>query len=354
MLLSGPVNILRLENKQGHVIYLFGDIHNDISSQYECPISSDSIRIDQLFKNIFTKNKSKKIGFYLETTKNFISIYDNYYDKTSTKPYIHLLRSLISDNLIFDIKTKKVIPSKNFPNVMFHYFDIRLDDHTFDYFMGTPDLNINNIIYNLEDLKLNYDKFINSIKTINPYFKKVLTKAYNKSNIKSIIHSLYKDIISVNTSMDKIKKKAKKFIKEFNEKKFSYKDYSLRKIVSKTIDLYTVKKLYFENMILMINDLYLLRRILDKNYNTDIDYIYAGSTHTINIAMFLLKYTDYKITHSSCNIDYLKKNVQNYNAKWFSSHESIILSNCFGFSINFEYPSPNQCLDITNFPKDFN
>jgi hypothetical protein len=98
----------------------------------------------------------------------------------------------------------------------------------------------------------------------------------------------------------------------------------------------------------MINDLYLLRRLLDKNYKTDIDYVYMGCTHTVNVAMFLLKHTDYKITHTTCNLDYLYKNIKNYNAHWFSKNSDLVLSNCFGKAIG--YDSINQCVNIKDFP----
>jgi len=75
-----------------------------------------------LFRN-FKNNQTKKLVF-LETVKDYETNnkYYNNFDKLLS--YIHKLRTFMKQNFKIVQKTHKVIKSKNFENVLFHYHDI--------------------------------------------------------------------------------------------------------------------------------------------------------------------------------------------------------------------------------------
>lgn len=344
---SGPTCVFRLENKNKHPIYLFGDYHNTITDQNECPISVNSIRIDQLLK-LWFKSK-KKIGFFLETTKDNVYYYNNIYNKYKTQPYLHSLRTLLSDNLQFN--SNKIINSKNFPNVMFHYFDIRLDLPEYEYFLSDQYITIHNTTDNLKLLEYNFHNFI-TIFNKSKDFQKLLKKKYNNNSLKKNIFTLKKQIFTEcdNFHLNKSINKSEKYYKKYNDSKFVYNNNKLEKIINKSKNLYYTKFGDAIVYILMLNDLYLLRRLLDKKYNSDIDIVYSGSWHTLNIVFFLLKYTDYKITHCSGNTQFILDNYQNYSPKWFANNIEIISNNTLEYT---DFDFINQCVDLSKFPQEF-
>jgi len=94
---------------------------------------------------------------------------------------------------------------------------------------------------------------------------------------------------------------------------------------------------------LYLMDLYKLRRILDKDYVTNV-ISYAGASHSNNYIRLLIKYFGFKLTHYS----YLKNN----NIK---ETEKIVKSskNLDDLNILF-YPFViGQCSDLSSFPKLF-
>lgn len=345
---SGPVLVFRLENKKGHPIYIFGETHMPLTNQQECHISFDSIRIDQLFKKSFQQNK--KIGFFLEIEPD-ISWYDDQYFKTRTLQYIDTLRTLLSDNLSFDSKTNKIISSKTFPNVMFHYFDIRILLSEALLFINRPEINIHNITEYLIKLKNNSIKILHDYKN-NRNFKKIINKKYNNNKLKKDILLLQKDILSecflFIKHIDIKIEKSKKYYQKYTEKKFIKNDNYFKKLEFKSSLLFSNSQNNILFYLIMYNDLYLLRRLLDKNYNTDVDYIYCGNLHAINITLFLLKYTDYKITHCTGNKKFIEENFQHYSTKWFVDNNDVIDNNTLGYT---SFDGFNQCVDMSEFPQ---
>lgn len=338
--ISGPILLIRLENKKGHTIVLMGDQHNPLSEQVECPISSNSIRVDEYLKKQFRTNK--KIGFYLEMSKGQLPAYNNPYQKTRSHAYIHKLRTLVADNINYN-KSKKVIPSKTFPNVMFHYFDIRLDIPEFDFFLATPIISVHNIKYELSLLSKMSKEFLFYLQKSKDFQK--ITKIEHKS-LKTSITDLQKEIISEYTKKINMKKalmKSDVLIKKFNKQKFVVQDRYLDKIQEKFKRMYHFKYLDMITLIVMMNDLYLFRRLLDKNYDTKIDYIFSGCWHTINITLFLLKYTDYKITFCSGNKTFIEKHFKDYSPKWMLKNIEIATSNTLGYT---EHEPSNQCVNL--------
>lgn len=94
---------------------------------------------------------------------------------------------------------------------------------------------------------------------------------------------------------------------------------------------------------LYLMDLYLLRRILDKDYVTNA-IAYTGAAHSLNYIRILVKYFGFEITHYS----YLKdQNIMKAEEKIKQSKMSEELNELF------YAPKLKQCSDLNKFPKPF-
>ena len=110
---------------------------------------------------------------------------------------------------------------------------------------------------------------------------------------------------------------------------------------------YKIRRLYYykneviKNVLVCYRDLYLLRRLLDKDYY-DIYFVYSGFYHTINQIIFLLLYTDYEIIYSSSDLTYILTNIikikSNNEIEWF-------VKNIENIYLYFEYYNTSiQCI----------
>ena len=91
-----------------------------------------------------------------------------------------------------------------------------------------------------------------------------------------------------------------------------------------------------------LTDLYILRRILDKDYISKIT-TYSGVLHSHNYIKILVSDFGFKITHARftrMSVDYLKSEIK-------TSLDPIKL---IDWSLMPDYMS--QCSDMTNFPDD--
>ena len=63
--INGPVNIIRLTNGD-KIVYIFGDLHNDITIQTQCGYNPeiDNIDVDKLLFKIFKKNQERQFDFF--------------------------------------------------------------------------------------------------------------------------------------------------------------------------------------------------------------------------------------------------------------------------------------------------
>jgi hypothetical protein len=343
---SGPDAVFRLENKNGNVIYLFGEIHNSLQYQNECEISQNSLRIDQLLKKVFKKNKNTKIGFFLETHPSF-----NNYAKHNLYQYIDSLRSLFKDNVNFD-KNNKIQKSVIFPNVMFNFFDIR-SEGCFNYYYDLLNIQINLSNYNNILFKI-YSQTNCVLENETLYsLQKITKKKYKNADIKKAIFQIYEQsknrYKNIQNESIKLNEEREKKLKTFHKEKFFLSSEKRTQLINNLF--YPVDNLLQEITYLgaILCDLYLLRRLLDKNYDTKINYVYSGVFHTINIVLFLLKFTDYKITHSTSVTDHLEKEYKKYNVEWLLNNSDLLSINVIG--VDLKYEETPQCVDISHFPK---
>ena len=396
---NGPINAMRLEGKINgidKVFYNFMDIHYDVTNQTQCD-DVRSLDIDNyLVKNFDKISESDKLyDFFFEIYPTAILT-----DPTMFKEkYIWNINNLFKKSFHIN-KDKNVVGKSNtFPNVRFHYIDIRdymANGHKMLYelvsfidiiirdgnILENDNIRIENmlnsifdqvnIIYNMfykkkeqskttklpptittekyeenimiDKIKRFIDKIQNDYKHNEP--KKIINKV-----IDTILHDAFDDF---NKNYDEFKKKLsllediasiKSHDISFDKKNgivlgvprpnLQYTFYLLIELSSK---LFKSCMLIFVILI----DLFFMRRFLDKDYVTN-GISYTGASHSINYVYILVKYFDFKITNAS----YLKKDpkyIENEIKKAQHPHDIAEL-----IVPNFVY----QCSDMTDFPPHF-
>lgn len=131
LMINGPINIVRLEgmvNGIKKIIYLFMDIHIDVSDQTQCQniFSQD---IHKYFINTFTQlnNQQQMYDFFLEVYPS--ELHNNSVSKYSIVEqklrYIDEVSKIFSKIFNYDSKKDRVMVNKMFKRVRFHYLDIR-------------------------------------------------------------------------------------------------------------------------------------------------------------------------------------------------------------------------------------
>lgn len=333
----GPTNFAHLVGSINGInkeIYLFFDSHLDINNQTRCE-SFDSNDISQyLYKLI--KNAKIELDFFLEIRQNEI----NQPISNKRDIYIKEVTELFKSEFVVEQidGRNKVKYSKSNPNVRLHNLDIR--DH-FDLFyiidiihydindifkllatgsnikdnIATMLKKLNNIKYYLDKLKNNKNDVVYNPKLLYDkkdkqqyYFDKVINK-YKHINLKDNINLfldehftyIHRELLS---ALDNMNDNLKYYeIKHTDEKFMNNIKKNLQTLYDSSVDIYS-----------LFVDVYLLRRILDKNYITNC-IVYAGSQHCANYMYFLLKYCDFKLINIQKsiepNVDKLIESIKN-------------------------------------------
>ncbi len=398
--INGPINVVRLEgtvNNINKTIYLFMDVHVDPTYQTECE-NIRSIDVRDYFVQTFDKltNTDRYYDFFVEdfpmklhTTHSFKEIYI-----TQIRQLLHKSMNL-SDGIV-----KR---STEFPNVRFHYLDIR--DYT-KLFHDTMK-HLQNFVFSLRrgerlvksdfntimdavhvlagHSKFLYDIFFKNdtsnrekIKSVIPGTANEMAKRTKDDNskitrqiIQKMLHKyqhkdVQKEIIKyMNTYL-------KKYFHEFFKYSAEFKKYldNHYKYVSKHPDelvydktniedpfQYGYTSLTFENIIngiynIFVNfknswweyqacimDIYFIRRFLDKDYVTNA-IVYTGAAHSHNYIYFLIKYFDFKITNYSFMKGKLSDNIKKIHN----------MNNPFEIKDMFYPKMLYQCSNLTDFP----
>ncbi|AYV78708.1 MAG: hypothetical protein Edafosvirus26_10 [Edafosvirus sp.] len=125
--INGPINVVRLEGTVfdiKKVLYVFMDYHSPVCAQSQCddPLSDDIKKyMTENFMNIEKQKKDKMYDLFYEvfpthTSRKLSKIKGRYIDE---------IFRLFGDQFNYDEKNDKVLPSKIFSHVRFHYIDIR-------------------------------------------------------------------------------------------------------------------------------------------------------------------------------------------------------------------------------------
>ena len=313
--INGPVIVSRLQ-KKGKIIYLFGDFHE---LHTRCP-DYNSIDIDKYFYQHLKINKS--LDFFIETPKEFT----NYSPNIAFYDYLRKVRTLYS------LATKKNKLVSSYGNKRFHYFDNLNQIKPLKIDMTYP-FKINTII----NIKKNFEMYDKVFDKSNEYIKKI-TKT-NDKKLKLFLQkhlNLYSELF--NKHKNKILLKTNKIINKFKEKK--YIESVLKNDIESLNDL--LNGLFYISR--RVIDLYLVRRILDKDY-VKTAIVYSGIFHTLHL-IYLFQKLGFEITHTTHKIP--KYNlIKNMNSKYKKKINKII----FGYSpLVYGY---TQCVNLKDFPLHF-
>lgn len=396
LLVSGPQNALRLEgNRDGthKILYVFFTPHVSLTDQTNCGQDKDYDIVNYLMDNFKTNDK---ISFFLETFLQYYSTPDEHY---YYQDYLTKLRKFFSKYFMYNPDTAKVVPSKKYPNVLFHYLDFRID---YNYTKKLAELvsltefnpgNLNQLeqihdsllasYYILQD-DYDYMYKFNAPKP-KPFKKPESLGEVDAASIETVKEFMYQYMHKIRHSYKyadvstKINKIIDTEIKELYDKVFvkynkllSYLSDMIKKRDShrqrKEFVLHERGEIYYSGftkndlrnlsfqvqekideldadtstIYVLFVDCYFLRRFLDKEY-TEKNVVFVGSFHAVNYVRYLISLFDFKITHYS----YLKYDLNTSNKKLLNesyygeAHEIIIPPNMF------------QCSDLTSFPTKF-
>lgn len=390
--INGPINVLRLEGKidgVSKVIYIYMDIHVDVRKQTQCN-DFKSLDLHQYLAKSFEEISSDKpVDLFFETRKSEAILEPHQYKDR----YIEQVQELFKRE--FTYEKQKIKKSERYPNVRFHYLDIR------DLLFVNIDSDMDEISSILQDYWVNFNMTNDNIKFIgflldNIYkevsvikllleggdINKILKKSKFNDNTKKIFISLSKSINKIRKSYynKKVKEIINKYINDtiipkiikllningelFNMikdnksilipkvDKLQKTEYGhlygplpikLRELLTDLLNIYDNKYELFMDINVRLTDLYMLRRFLDKKYINN-TIAYTGAGHSCTYIYFLVKYFGFKITHASYNSQKSLKDLHNK----INDVDEIINMRQLLFP-----PKLLQCSDITSFPKNF-
>lgn len=345
--IDGPTNYAILKGKINGIeknINLFMDTHNKIDAQTKCD-SFDSVEISHYLYNKI-KTAQKTLDFFMEIR---LSELDE--PMTNKKDiYIKEVTELFKSEFVIEkINEKDLVRySKSNPNVRLHYLDIRDNLGLFEvsniakYKMSKVYNLLKNVKSNDENTMDKYKKKIidylnqinvqiNELKNNKNYVIQNNLENYDKTTQKqkyylNKIINVYNDDELKNNIIEFVDNNWNKFEKDFNLT-YSNINYCLESWNMIETDEYV--RINCQNMDMLIDfiyeiindfyslftDIFLLRRILDKNYINDC-ICYTGTQHSLNYIIFLVKYYDFEIIHINKienNLDEIIKKIKKSN-----------------------------------------
>jgi hypothetical protein len=245
--------------------------------------------------------------------------------------------------------------SDTYSNFRFHFFDIRntLPDGMNIYMYGfNVNFNHCNCLFHFEVLIKKLDLFYQFIidiklkKNKHIYIDKILDE-YSDSSIKKKINKIFdNNIVNLKIIIDKAKylfEFAKKNILKYSSRLFTYEH------IIKLNYIYILKDNFMTFMV-VLTDLYFLRRFLDKKYIKN-GILYTGLLHLYDISYLLVKYFNYKITNVFMYDP--KFNISNDIKKLkFDNYEYLYTMNSHG-TIRQPNLEISQCVNLIDFPPNF-
>ena len=354
-MINGPNNIIRLENGE-KILYILGDYHFEL--QWECPINDDyeSIDIDKLLLKFIKEEKKEEYDLFIE---NDITYFKHDSKNVYKDIYIRQIRKLFNSKIEFN--KNQIITDKKYPNFRFHYSDIResLSLLNLEKYYLTP----TNLIHNIRPFKnsiIEHQEILLDLKKLliylnsndNKYINKI-KNVYKDKKIQVKINKIFNEIII--TNLNDIIKNTSHIINYINTNinKIKNIDIYYKNIDNLIWDIFLKIKENKNNimyLLVVLTDLYLIRRFLDKDYiNKSI--LYTGSAHMVNILFILVKYFNFKLTNvfyfnNSFNLD----NIKNLPIKNFKYLKYLVNNIFTHYDENFEV---TQCSNLFKFPINF-
>lgn len=406
ILVNGPINVIRVEGKINNikkVIYLFMDRHDRATRCKDL----NAINISQYLAQNFKKAEKKNLR--LDVFPEFQMNDANYITRKigSVEPYYIMDVAQIVPTRA-DTESGKLyqLQSNRFKTTYFHFIDLREvlsakernvlgqlrelstvqninQDEIAEY--RTKSMKLLEFlssyyqllleIFQQKDVNLNnyQDLFGSSIEIVKKILNKILTK-YQHGEVKKKLLSYYLPIIEQRLKknlelIEEIKKKITGISafydkyeqqlvppEESENKNFELENYLpletsegifWQEFISSFSIL--VESLTWKSILThaSIMDLYLMRRVLDKDYINN-SVCYTGYFHTIYYVDMLIKHFDFKITH-------IAKNPVSNISKLNNLIKKSPKKNIGKYILYPEYVEHKliQCVDLTNFPNNF-
>ena len=400
-IVSGPINILRLEGKIGDinkVLFVFVDVH--VHRQLKCR-ELNSIDIDKYFYREFKKQKNR-VDFFFEMSPDWLI--KPKFSKFKNR-YIEEVANMFNSSFKINMKKNEIQKSDIFPNVRLHYLDVRMYikngiDTAIQKFLNfvteiyhNEIIAQNDFIFLLDGcnilgsrMKVLYDlfygkgnKIIKKYPTIQPSealqrftdkdylnksaelvnkMKSIYSNKHVQIGVNKIINGLLKDHFDnfFKTLEDLILflKKSAKFVNYKEDELVKINDYYgsnyfflaqpdifddiIHSLKQKTEKI----RAAYARITVLIMDIYFARRFLDKNYVAN-GITYSGAHHSLNNLFTLIKYFDFHITHAH----YMKGNKNEFMKK---------VQNAENLCGLLEYITPPefiQCVNMSEFPELF-
>lgn len=117
--IDGPVTYLILKNKNGKIIELFGDYHEEVSKQTSCS-DANSISFQQYMDKRF-KSADKRLDFFVEIDPMHLQKHTS----LARSRYTDLVDQFLNNKFNIDLKSGLISKSAEYPNVNLHIVDIR-------------------------------------------------------------------------------------------------------------------------------------------------------------------------------------------------------------------------------------
>jgi hypothetical protein len=312
-------------------------------------------------------NKNKKIEYINKGSKSFENLKLHYLD----------IRSFFGRNIMYSIENNNTYLLQNFNDqysfwmidgLIINFSNMKnmlifLLNHLSIMIFNKKKILKNKIIINDDIINNDINKFLQVIKMqeyrMTQYSEKMFKKYKNnnlvdkikKSDLIKIIFDLIKlTIKKLNGCLKKllILKEIGKISQFDLNVHLNNNEYNYGKDFIKIDKLfYQIKIKYeilYDNYVMLyacITDIYLLKRLLDKDYVNNA-IVYTGMTHTQNYIYTLVKYFDFVITHA----DYSKINIDELNK---IIHKKTI----YELSEFLRKPIFKQCINMKKFPENF-
>ena len=416
---DGPLNIVRLEGNIGKnkkVIYLFMDVHNNLTTETQCA-SIDSINVknyiyDELLSN--DKKSSKIVDVFIENGFGTDQLKDNLNYIHSRKIYIDniinffYINSQHNAKYIKNVRYHDIDPRKFLSNIFdtfkgvrqkiyeildprYVYDDIKLYHNMIHDLITEHKINVNSVCEILKNNKNNSDKN-NTNNTDNAdnadnvddaiqSFINKLRNSYNNDNVKKIMNKLLDDSIDMllignkllDNMLDLLEKHKNNNLMPLNKINREYPFYHgidcIKNIQYTSFDFgpnyLEIKK--FANEMESLLDAYYrhictkyMCIVMDVNLLRrflDKEYVtncvvYTGASHSIYYIINLVKYFNFKITH-------IGKHDENDNKENINSEIEKFIHNTKNFNECSQYvnehliPNQLQCTTLHNFPSCF-
>jgi len=188
LLVSGPINTVRLEGAIGKtkkVLYVMLDFHMDINSQTQC----EDIRAQNITSYLVEQfdrvtGSDKTYDFFMEIYPEMLTT------KATTQvtlKYGWAIQELFKKSFVYDPKKNKVVTSTTFPNIRFHYIDIRAYIKSeLDKIFSSLGSHIDNMYHNKYVAAYDIDSLLDGISIAVSRLKVVYDLLYGKGDFDTV------------------------------------------------------------------------------------------------------------------------------------------------------------------------